>query len=224
MYAQRYAARRGVNPASLGIAIGINAALVAGLMFANPEVVRRIYSPPIDTYNVPEPPLPEPVKPLDPPKTKATPHETPLTSPDPVVHTTVPNDFPIPPLPPQPYVPVDPGPGTGAGTGVTVDPPKPVPPVLTQPGIDPRYAGLFQPPYPPAQERAGATGKVVVRVLIGVDGRVKQVERVLATNDDFFRVTEQRALGKWRFKPATRDGVPVEGWRTMTVRFTLKAD
>ena len=96
--------------------------------------------------------------------------------------------------------------------------------MLVQPGIDPRYAGLFQPPYPPAEERAGTTGRVVVRVLIAVDGRVKQVERVLASSDAFYRVTEQRALSKWRFTPGTRDGVPVEAWRTMTVTFVLPED
>ena len=29
------------------------------------------------------------------------------------------------------------------------------------------------------------------------------------------------ALAKWRFKPATRGGVPEESWKIMTVRFTL---
>ncbi|RSU21387.1 hypothetical protein CA223_08115 [Sphingomonas koreensis] len=33
--------------------------------------------------------------------------------------------------------------------------------------------------------------------------------------------TRRQALARWRFKPATRDGVPVEGWKTMTLRFQI---
>ncbi len=59
-------------------------------------------------------------------------------------------------------------------------------------------------------------------MLIGTDGRVKRAERVSAASDAFWAATERRALDKWRFRPATRDGVPVEAWRTMTVRFELE--
>jgi protein TonB len=210
MYADRYAGSKRISPASLGIAVGINAALVAGLLFANPDVIQRLTKPPLTV-----------VKPIDLPKTQAPPRTPPLIAPDTIVRTQPTTDFVIAPLPPQPPVETI---GTGTGSGGVVVEPVRLPPVLTQPGVDPRYAGLFQPPYPPAEQRAGRTGRVEVRVLVGVDGRVKQVERVLATSDDFFRVTEQRALAKWRFTPATRDGIPVEAWRSMTVRFELDTD
>ncbi|WP_165899542.1 hypothetical protein [Sphingomonas sp. PP-CE-1G-424] len=51
---------------------------------------------------------------------------------------------------------------------------------------------------------------------------MKQVERVSATTDAFYRATFDRALAKWRFKPATRDGVPVEAWRSMALTFVLQ--
>jgi periplasmic protein TonB len=63
---------------------------------------------------------------------------------------------------------------------------------------------------------------VTLRVLVGVDGRVVRAEQVTATSEEFWRVTLQHALARWRFKPATRDGIPYEAWRTMTVRFTLQ--
>jgi periplasmic protein TonB len=63
---------------------------------------------------------------------------------------------------------------------------------------------------------------VVVRVLIGVDGRVKQVERVSADSDGFFEATQRQALARWRFKPATRGGVPVESWKQMNVHFVME--
>ena len=112
--------------------------------------------------------------------------------------------------------------GTGV-SGVKVDPIK-LPSVLVDPQIDSRFASGFQPTYPADERRAGNQGRVVVRVLIGVDGRVKEVEKLLATSDSFFEVTRRRALEKWRFKPGTRDGVPVEAWRTMSVTFVLNDD
>ena len=69
--------------------------------------------------------------------------------------------------------------------------------------------------------RAEMEGFATVRVLIGTDGRVKQVEAVKASDTAFLDATRKQALSKWRFLPATRDGEPVESWREMTVRFQL---
>ena len=46
-----------------------------------------------------------------------------------------------------------------------------------------------------------------LRILVGTDGRVRQVQILNATDPDFARATEKQALKAWRFKPATRDGV-----------------
>jgi len=64
-------------------------------------------------------------------------------------------------------------------------------------------------------------GHVTVRVSIGVDGRVTAVERVSASDDAFWAVTQRQALRKWRFRPATRDGAPVASTKVLTVRFRL---
>ena len=78
--------------------------------------------------------------------------------------------------------------------------PTPLPPLIGA-AVDPRYAGDFQPAYPADERRASATGAWSVRVLIGIDGRVKQIEQVSATSDAFFEATRRQALAKWRFKP-----------------------
>lgn len=62
-----------------------------------------------------------------------------------------------------------------------------------------------------------------MKVLVGIDGRVKAVELVSADDPGFAEATRRQALRHWRFRPATRDGVPVESWRTMTVRFRMDA-
>ena len=221
MYADRYARSGGFKPGSLGIALAINAAAVAALMLASPTVRGVVADPPLLTENIPIQPPPEPLPP--PPEV----HKQ--VAPSPSIINTVPPIIKVQPanpvfeLPVAPYVPPL-APASGNGTGTTVTPiatPTPTLPALIGPKVDPRYADLFQPPYPPSEQRAGRTGRVEVKVLVGVDGRVKEVERVLATSDAFFEVTRQRALTRWRFTPATRGGIPVEAWRSMGVTFVL---
>jgi len=51
---------------------------------------------------------------------------------------------------------------------------------------------------------------------------VTAVQRLSATSDAFWRVTERQALSRWRFRPATVDGRPVETSREMTVTFRIE--
>jgi protein TonB len=50
---------------------------------------------------------------------------------------------------------------------------------------------------------------------------VEAVEKVSATSDAFWRVTERQALSRWRFKPATVDGNPVQSSKVLSVFFKL---
>ena len=223
MYADRRT-DKAFKPGSLGVALGISGAMIGGLFFAAPDIAPFILKPadPLITYVVPEP-KPVPVEPADNPAPRPQPRLQTPPPPLPIPKTN--QGVEIDALPYVPPIPAGGGVGTGTGTGVGVgpiDPPKPVPPLIVQPGIDPRYAADFQPTYPPAERRAEREGRVVVRVLIGTDGRVKQVERVEATSDAFYRTTLERALARWRFKPGTRDGAPVESWKTMTLTFVLE--
>ena len=220
MYADRYGSGRRVDPGSLGVAVAINGAVVAALMLASPSVTTKIFDPPIETYVVPPdapPPPPEPTPTR--PHQLTTPRER-LNVPIPTV-TTPTADF-VTHIDPTPFPPPGDSIGTGTG-GVAVDPPTPLPPpALVGPSIDGRYADAIQPTYPTEDRRAEREGRVVVRVLVGMNGRVKQVERVEATSDAFYRVTERQALSRWRFKPATRGGIPIEGWYKLSLRFELK--
>ena len=217
MYAERRTGR--FSPASFAVAMGVNGLVIGALFYAAPGIVPTIFpkDPPLVTYQVdlPKPPPPEPqtaAAPSPAPRLRAL---TPLV-PTPTVDRGVTVD-------PTPYIPPTIDGSVGFGTGPVAppfDPPK-LAPVMVQPGIDPRYAADFQPTYPAGERRAEHEGRVIVRVLIGADGRVKQVERVSATNDAFYRATLERALGKWRFTPGTRDGVAVEAWRTISLRFVL---
>jgi protein TonB len=214
-----YKGAHGIRPGSALAALGLSAAMVSGLIMSSPEMRKKT-----DTILelIPialEKPKPEPVEEVKPIVATKLP---PVVIPKPLV--------PVEPvaLDPEPFTitPIS-GPASGSGTGldpITILPPQPTPtpmPVLTRPQMDARYARDFQPPYPPSEQRAGREGLVSVRVLIGADGRVKQIEKIAAASDAFWAVTERQALTRWRFRPATRDGVAMEAWREMTVRFEM---
>jgi periplasmic protein TonB len=221
MHAEGYRTR-GVNPGSLTLSVGIVGGLLTVAMLSN-TVIERIKAEKILTAtNIALPKPPPPDDPPPPTQQRTRPVETPpIAAPERIVETQpTTDDFRVA-VDPGPIVPLGTGEGLG-GTGTVIDPPKPPPPVLTGAEVDPRYARDFQPVYPASERRAGNEGTVIVRVLIGVDGRVRDVQRVAAANDEFWAVTERQARGRWRFRPATRDGIPYETWRTMTVRFVLE--
>jgi periplasmic protein TonB len=220
MYADRYTKPAGLRPGSLGLALGFNTVILGALFFAAPNIVPDIET----TFTATQIPI-APPPPMPPPEMKKPVVRTPIVQPHVLPRPADPD--PLATLDTSTKLITDSGPvisggsleGGGVG-GVKVDPIKP-PSIMIDPQIDSRFVGAFQPTYPADERRAGNDGRVTVRVLIGVDGRVKQVEKLAASSDSFFEVTRRRALDKWRFKPGTKDGVPVEAWRTMSVTFVL---
>lgn len=206
------------HPASFALVVALHAAAFGALILAGstqflqpPETrttMREIRLPP-DPPIVVEDPRPRPDR-----------HDTAVT-------TTLPVRPPANDNPTTTTGPSDPpstgGAQTGQGTGEPVrDPPRdPPPPVRREAQLDPRYAGDLQPPYPQREEAAGRTGLVRIRLTIAPNGRVTAVERLSATSDAFWRVTERQALNRWRFRPATLDGRPVQGTKVMTVNFRI---
>ncbi len=214
-----YADTRGTrfSPASVSAAVIVNAAFLGVLVIGVPDVTGRLPSGPIQLIDIFQPPAPTPPdmkKQAKPQKRTATVPQTLTTEITPQItdnHLIADTDFTLPTFP------------TG-GPGTIIDPlPQPPihQPVAIGARLNPRYAAQLQPEYPPAMLRLNIEGAVTVRVLIGTDGRVKQIEPVRVSDDDFLKATREQALRKWRFTPATRDGVPVESWKEMTVRFEM---
>lgn len=219
MYADRYG-KTGLKPGALSVAIGLNGAVLAALIFSAPEIVTRLDPKPFTAINIPIPipPPPDPVKQQIKPKIeRAVIDPPPLQRPE--------RTDPIAPTKTEFVLPAGPSglDGGVAGSTGTVVPPylPPHQPVTIGAKVDPRFARFLQPDYPPGERRMGREGKVMVRVLVGIDGRVTQVELLSAASDAFFAATRKQALEKWRFTPATRDGVPQQDWRVMTVTFVL---
>ena len=96
-------------------------------------------------------------------------------------------------------------------------------PVIVGARLNTRYAEQFQPAYPTGQLRLEREGEVSVRVLVGTNGRVKQIELIDSPHVDFWTATRKQALSKWRFTPATKDGTPIESWMTLKVRFEINS-
>lgn len=210
--------RRG-NPMSMSAAILVNGSIILAVALS-PLVVKpekpgpRVIGDPITLQ-----PPPKPVE--DTPK--ASPETPPIFVPKPIIDTQPPPK----PGPTTTHMETDNGPimdGTGGGddsTSIIRDLPKSPMPIFKAAFRDPRFARAFQPDYPVGMLRQEIEGSVTVRVLVGTDGRIRQVQVIRATDPDFAKATERQALKAWRFKPATRDGVPVEDWQTLTVRFDI---
>lgn len=73
----------------------------------------------------------------------------------------------------------------------------------------PKPLDIVAPEYPAAMKLQGETGHVAVAFTIDVKGRVHDVQVRDATNAAFENAAVA-AVRKWRFKPALRDGKPVE--------------
>ena len=211
-----YGSDHGRHPVAALLAVGLPAALVAAVALS-PMVIDTVpkADPMVGTLIKlpPPPPPPEPT-----PDAKPTPRTASATDTVKPVFETMPSfenrvvEGPVV----IDLGPVDPGPPARP-----VDPPPA--PKLVFAELDPRYAGAFQPDYPASEQRREIEGVAKVRVLIGTDGRVKAVELVSTDSPGFFAETKRRALAKWRFTPATRGGVAEESWKTMTVRFEIRA-
>ena len=90
------------------------------------------------------------------------------------------------------------------------------------PSSDADYLQNPKPAYPPISKRLGEQGKVVVRVLIGVDGSAQQAE---VRQSSGFERLDQAALAtalKWRYAPGKRGGVAEAMWFNVPINFVLE--
>lgn len=214
--ASRYGAGR-KSRLGLGGTVAVHALIIGAFLLIPKEVIEVITSTTLTGTNIPISPPPEPVveKKTDPKiETQPQPREQ-ATVADPVID--------LPKGDPPVTATKDSGSGTSIGpVEPFILPPPPLSdPVLTEPSIDPRALSTFQPDYPGAMIRQGLEGKVTVRVTISAEGRVTAIEKISTSDGSFWLATERHAMRKWRFRPATRDGVAVASTKILTVRFTL---
>ncbi|WP_304222273.1 energy transducer TonB [Phascolarctobacterium succinatutens] len=90
------------------------------------------------------------------------------------------------------------GHGSGIGDGAG-------PGIARNPKVPPRVAATAAPVYPQALRDAGIGGRVVVRGVIGTDGRVESAEVVRSSGNSTLDNNALSAFYKWRFSAAKND-------------------
>lgn len=156
-----------------------------------------------------EPPAPPSEKPEPQPVVVAKVEPT-VVAPPPILQTPAPPPPQImvtsaPPPPPQPVA----------------APAPPAGPVMVG-NLDERLIEGRPPRYPMESRRKREQGTVVVRLLIGTDGRVQQIS--IARSSGFERLDQAaiQAIRGWRWQPIIRDGLPVEVRGLYSMPFTLQ--
>ncbi len=107
-------------------------------------------------------------------------------------------------------------PDSVTGTPPITPPEPPKPSIVTRPTVTKR----IQPTYPEAAKAVGATGTIVVRVVVGTDGKVKSASVLSSFGNPACEASALAAAKKFEFSPATKDGVPFE--QKISIPFTFK--
>jgi TonB family protein len=91
--------------------------------------------------------------------------------------------------------------------------------LLTQDAANDYLTYRVEPQYPAVARQERIQGPVVLRVMVGKDGGVQQVQ--LLSGDPKLAAAASTAVVQWRFKPLLRAGQPVEFETQITVDFKL---
>jgi protein TonB len=187
------------------------------------SVISEIITPPAPKVEAPpappKPPEPVPaprpvprkrVAPPPAPKLTAAPDPTPVPAPNAPTATVEPQ-----PAPPPISAPV------AAAPAPAPAPPAP-PPRVELPSSNADYLQNPKPAYPAASKRLGEQGKVVVRVLIGVDGTAQDAQLKTSSGYDRLDTAAMDTVRKWRYVPGKRGGVPEAMWFDVPIHFVLE--
>ncbi len=107
-------------------------------------------------------------------------------------------------------------------TPVDAGPADIAPPAGPVAGMRLEYAKAPAPPYPRDALRAGLQGTVLLQVLVDVDGRPLQVEvQKSSGHRELDDAARRFVLKHWTFRPATRDGRPVQAIGIVPIAYDL---
>lgn len=211
------AAARSRSPKTLTLIVAGHAALIAAVLTARMDVV----APAIDQIPklipvtpVPPPPPPEPT--IEPQPARPVTQQTFIEKTTPIIEM----DQPTP-------IELDKGPTIaelgaviGSGSASIPEMPRRLPMKL-----GPRLltAGdALKPPYPNDKLRAEEEATLKLRLTIDPRGRVVAVDPVGAVDPSFLAAARRHILNRWRYKPATEDGVAVTTSTVISLAFRLE--
>ncbi|MGQ9534349.1 MAG: TonB family protein [bacterium] len=182
---------------------GLN--LASAYTYWIPEAERKVTVAAVITPPTPKPPTTSPTTPTTPTTTKA---ETKVETPKP----------PAPTVSPEKLLEAATASKETTATLIT-PPPTPAPP---KPSVITNPVPIKQviPKYPEAARAIGATGRVTVKVIVGIDGKVKSATIYSSFGNPACEDAALTAAKQWEFKPATKDGEPFE--KSITIPFEFK--
>ena|SRR5436190_23190487 len=84
----------------------------------------------------------------------------------------------------------------------------------------PQIISRVNPQYPFEMRRAGVSGEVTVDFVVDVNGRPTKITVAKSSRKEF-EAPAIAAVEKWKFKPGTKDGKPVETHMRVPLYFNL---
>ena len=94
---------------------------------------------------------------------------------------------------------------------------------LDEVDVQPRVVRALPPSYPAAAKEQGLNGRVVLRFVVDIDGWACEPEVISAEPEGIFEQAALDAVAEYRFKPAEKDGKPVNCIVRMPVVFQISA-
>lgn len=89
-------------------------------------------------------------------------------------------------------------------------------------GLQLQYRSAPPPEYPRTALRRGLEGVVLLRVVVGIDGRPVEVGIERSSGHELLdREAMRHVLRRWSFQPATRDGQPIQAIGLVPIEFHL---
>jgi protein TonB len=86
----------------------------------------------------------------------------------------------------------------------------------------PRYKQNPLPHYPKVARRRAYEGQTLLRVQVLRTGKVGQIEVEISSGFELLDEAALRSVKEWTFVPGTKNGVSVDQWVMIPVRFSLK--
>jgi protein TonB len=179
------------------------------------SVLADIVSPPVPKAEpAPQPVVPKPPEPAKQPVARKIERASPAPQP-----VAVPSPAPSPQAPTGVEAQAPAAPAVAAPTAAA---PSPAPAKLELPSSDAEYLRNPLPAYPSMSKRLGEQGKVLVRVLIGVDGTPQKAELKPSSGFDRLDRAALEHVMKCRYVPGKVGGVAQAMWYEAPVNFVLE--
>ena len=234
---------------TLPLSLALHAlAIAAAVAVASWNIVFPVNSPKLmSVYSlttIPEPPPPPPLPPAGQPAPQPVVAPRPVALPEQIVAPTViPETIPTIPDPPPPTIQLAPSPGPVLpGVPDGSDQGKPDGQIggevhgitggVAFPDDGRVHISLNEslpllpisqeyPPYPDEAKKKQLEDQVIVRYVIGKNGRVTDVQILDHAREPVFDKVTVEAIKQWRFRPMIKDGKPVEVVHDLAVNFQL---